>query len=130
MLNPDGHVYVENNNVDSVVAVVAQEPTTERRRDGRRGSESKLRLRVGPRRRRVRRRIRASLVYRGPAPFSEPETAALQAFIESRNFSMVLSFHSFAEVLIYPWAYDLLYTVDHELYRALGAAPHRRRTVT
>lgn len=119
MLNPDGHVFVENDtsnpwwewwrknrrpNGDGTIGVdlnrnfgyewgrddVGSSPNTE------------------------------SLVYRGPAPFSEPETAALEAFIASRDFVMVLSYHSYAEVLIYPWAYDQLFTVDHELYRSLG----------
>ena len=119
MMNPDGHVFVENNtqlnwwewwrknrrpNGDGTIGVDLNRNFSYEWGLDDLGSSSDP----------------SSLVYRGPAPFSEPETQALEAFIASRDFVMVLSYHSFAEVLIYPWAYDLLYTVDHELYRTLG----------
>ena len=37
-------------------------------------------------------------------PFSEPETQAIKSFIESNpNITMLLSFHSFSELILYPW---------------------------
>jgi hypothetical protein len=45
----------------------------------------------------------SSPVYRGPAPFSEPETQALRDLVLGHNFTHALSFHSGLELIIYPW---------------------------
>lgn len=43
-------------------------------------------------------------VYMGPAPFSEPETEAVRNFIVSKpNIRTLLSFHTFSELVLYPW---------------------------
>lgn len=43
-------------------------------------------------------------VYMGPAPFSEPETIAIKNYVEAtRNISILLSFHTFSELILYPW---------------------------
>ncbi len=43
-------------------------------------------------------------VYHGPTPFSEPETQAIKAYIENHtNISILLSFHTFSELILYPW---------------------------
>ncbi|MBI2070386.1 MAG: zinc carboxypeptidase [Elusimicrobia bacterium] len=48
----------------------------------------------------------ASDTYRGPAAFSEPETQAMKSFIEQRtNIKILLSFHTFSELILYPWGY-------------------------
>lgn len=57
--------------------------------------------------------------YRGTAGFSEPETQAYRTFINSRQFSMCLDYHSYGMLLLYPWGYDQLYTPDHNLFVAL-----------
>jgi len=42
--------------------------------------------------------------YRGPSAFSEPETQAIKAFIErQQNISILLSYHTFSELILYPW---------------------------
>ncbi len=47
---------------------------------------------------------KGSDVYRGPSPFSEPETQAVKAFVEEHtNIKSMISFHSFSEVILYPW---------------------------
>jgi carboxypeptidase T len=46
-----------------------------------------------------------SSIYRGAAPFSEPETEAVRRLFVSRDFRAVVSFHSYAQVILYPWAY-------------------------
>ena len=51
--------------------------------------------------------ITGSLSYRGPAPFSEPETQNIKAFCEAHEFIFVQNVHSFGNLLIYPWGYDL-----------------------
>lgn len=44
--------------------------------------------------------------YRGPSPFSEPETQAVKAFVESRsNLRILLTYHTYSELILYPWAY-------------------------
>ena len=46
----------------------------------------------------------ASDIYHGQNPFSEPETQAIKKFIEDNsNVSVLLSFHSFSELILYPW---------------------------
>lgn len=47
-----------------------------------------------------------SEVYHGPAAFSEPETQAVKAFIEAHtNLKVLLSFHTFSELILYPWGH-------------------------
>ena len=44
--------------------------------------------------------------YHGPSAFSEPETQAVKAFIESRaNLKILLSYHTYSELILYPWGY-------------------------
>ena len=45
--------------------------------------------------------------YMGPKPFSEPETQAVKAYIESHtNISILLSFHTYSELILYPWGHS------------------------
>lgn len=42
--------------------------------------------------------------YRGPSAFSEPESKAVKAFVEARpNLKVMLSYHTFSELVLYPW---------------------------
>lgn len=42
--------------------------------------------------------------YRGPSAFSEPESKAVKAFVEARtNLKILLSYHTFSELILYPW---------------------------
>jgi hypothetical protein len=59
----------------------------------------------------------ASDVYRGPSAGSEPEVANLMELAIDRNFRTALNYHSFGELLIYPWGYDFLFTPDHGTFR-------------
>lgn len=46
----------------------------------------------------------SSETYMGPAPFSEPETRAIRDFIIAhKNISMLLSYHTFSELILYPY---------------------------
>merc|ERR1719186_391362 len=61
-----------------------------------------------------------SETYRGPKPFSEPESRALRDFIMERkdNMRMYLSFHSYGQMIMYPWGYEYLDPKDSaELHR-------------
>ncbi|XP_045451565.1 carboxypeptidase B-like [Melitaea cinxia] len=48
-----------------------------------------------------------NIFYRGPKPFSEPETAAVKKVIleSGTDFKVFLSLHSYGEVIIFPWGY-------------------------
>ncbi|MDG6220407.1 MAG: M14 family zinc carboxypeptidase, partial [Candidatus Thermoplasmatota archaeon] len=44
--------------------------------------------------------------YRGPAPFSEPETRAIRDNLTAnRSFELVLSYHNHGQLVLYPWGY-------------------------
>lgn len=60
--------------------------------------------------------------YRGPSAFSEPETQAIRDFAESHNLQVTLNFHSYGEVIYFPWGYIPAETPDHAIYLSLGQA--------
>lgn len=45
-------------------------------------------------------------LYRGPSGFSEPETQAIRDLCNSRDFKTAFNYHSFGNLLIYPWGFD------------------------
>lgn len=49
----------------------------------------------------------SSEVYRGTAPFSEPETRAVRDFFLQKNFQAMISYHSFSQTIMYPWGYTV-----------------------
>jgi hypothetical protein len=59
--------------------------------------------------------------YRGPSAFSEPETRALRDFCAEREFTCWLSYHSYGELLLYPWGYVPEFTPDQKVFALLGA---------
>lgn len=64
---------------------------------------------------------RYSSVYRGPSAFSEPETAAHEAFTKTRAFYHVFSSHTYTEVLLRPWGYQRGHPPNRADYDRLGA---------
>lgn len=44
--------------------------------------------------------------YRGPAPFSEPETRMLRNFAQEHHFLLAQHYHTFGNWLIYPFSYS------------------------
>jgi len=58
--------------------------------------------------------------YRGPAAFSEPETQAMRSFCSKRRFSLCLNYHTFSNVLIYPYGYANTSTQDSATFRNLA----------
>ncbi len=61
-----------------------------------------------------------SNVYRGTGPFSEPETQAVRDFVNSRQFVIWFSYHSYGNLLLYPWGYYPGYTTDHAIFKEMG----------
>jgi len=58
--------------------------------------------------------------YRGPAPFSEPETQAIRDLALQHNFKYAISFHSGAEIILYPWGYTKTPTPHDSLFREIA----------
>jgi murein tripeptide amidase MpaA len=47
----------------------------------------------------------ASEVYRGTGPFTEPEIQAVRDLFSQNNFQALVSYHSYSQVILYPWGY-------------------------
>ncbi len=62
----------------------------------------------------------SSQIYRGPAPFSEPEIQAVRSFVDSIQPVIVLNYHSYSNLLLYPWGYDEYYTPDQPIFEAMA----------
>jgi len=59
--------------------------------------------------------------YRGEYPFSENETRAVRDFvIDHPNIEISLSYHSYSEVIMYPWTHTSLKTPDEDLFISIG----------
>jgi parallel beta-helix repeat protein len=59
--------------------------------------------------------------YRGPAPFSEPETQAIENLELQHNFTYALSIHSGSESVAYPWGYTKDPTPDDATFREVAS---------
>ena len=55
--------------------------------------------------------------YRGSGPFSEPETQAIRDFVQSRHLVLAINYHTYSDLLIYPWGYVDALTPDSLLYK-------------
>lgn len=53
-----------------------------------------------------------SETYRGAEAFSEPETKAIRDFVNEHQFSVCLNYHSYGNLLLYPFGYEQLETPD------------------
>ncbi len=62
----------------------------------------------------------SSNVYRGTAPFSEPETQAIRGLVEKHHFVISLSYHSYGRMFLYPWGYIAEDTPDNATYKAIS----------
>lgn len=63
-----------------------------------------------------------SNTYRGPQPFSEPETQAMREFCLAHNFQISLNYHTHGNLLIHPWGYNDQPTEEDSLFKAMGNA--------
>jgi len=53
--------------------------------------------------------------YRGNAPMSEPETRNLRQFCAEHEFQIALNYHSYSNLLLYPWGYKPDVSPDEEI---------------
>src|SRR5690606_15325000 len=61
----------------------------------------------------------SSETYRGPSAFSEPETQALRDFLEGgRRVRAAFNYHTYGDLLLFPWGYEAAYTPDHDRFVA------------
>lgn len=58
----------------------------------------------------------SSDTYRGTAPFSEPETQAIRDFTNSKTFKTTLNYHTYSNLLLYPWGYVNTPTPDNDIF--------------
>jgi len=63
----------------------------------------------------------SSDTYRGVSAFSEPETQNMRDFCNARQFKLTLNYHTYGNLLIYPWGYDYsTYTPDSAAFVEFG----------
>ncbi|WKZ72421.1 MAG: M14 family zinc carboxypeptidase [Ignavibacteriaceae bacterium] len=59
--------------------------------------------------------------YRGPSPFSELETQALKNFVAGKSFKNILNYHTYSNLLIYPYGYQTQLTPDSLIFNEFAA---------
>lgn len=57
----------------------------------------------------------SSETYRGTAPFSEPETRAVRDLFYQYSFVALVSYHSYSQVILFPWGYTTMPPDQFEL---------------
>lgn len=61
-----------------------------------------------------------SETYRGTAPFSEPETQMMRDFCLAHHFEIALNYHTYGNLLIYPWGWVNGASPDHVTFSTFG----------
>jgi len=62
----------------------------------------------------------ASEVYRGGSPFSEPESQAIRDLFGLNNFQALVSYHSYSQVILYPWGYTDVASDEEDILFEIG----------
>lgn len=66
---------------------------------------------------------RSSDIYRGPSPLSEPETRAMANFMTGHpDILGSMDYHSFAQLLMYPWGWTSAASPDDATFAAVGSS--------
>jgi murein tripeptide amidase MpaA len=61
-----------------------------------------------------------SLIYRGTAPYSEPETVALRDLMLAERFDFIILLHSYGDEILFPWAHTRDPVPDAAVLEALA----------
>ncbi len=61
-----------------------------------------------------------SETYRGPAPFSEPETQVIRDLMDSREFLSAISYHNYSQLILYPKGYSYAPVANAREYHQLA----------
>jgi len=59
--------------------------------------------------------------YRGTGPFSEPESQVIRDFVISRDIKLVLSYHSYSNLILWPYGYNCTPNEEADYYFAVAA---------
>lgn len=59
--------------------------------------------------------------YRGPSGFSEPETKNMRDFCNEHEFRIALNYHSYSNLLLYPWGWTETVSPDEEIFHSYAA---------
>jgi carboxypeptidase T len=62
----------------------------------------------------------SSDIYRGTAAFSEPETELIRRFCNEHRFQLAMNYHTYGNLLIYPWAYNDQETPESAIFRGFS----------
>lgn len=66
----------------------------------------------------------SSDTFKGPQPFSEPETIAIKNYVEAhQNISILLTFHTFSELILFPWGHkygEIDITRDFQVHQKMA----------
>ncbi|MEK6675390.1 MAG: M14 metallopeptidase family protein [Planctomycetota bacterium] len=63
-----------------------------------------------------------SEIYRGPSPFSEPESAAMRDFVWAHdNIAAYIDFHNYSELLLWPWGNTNALNPDNPEFQFIGS---------
>jgi murein tripeptide amidase MpaA len=62
-----------------------------------------------------------SYVYRGPAPFSEPETQAVRDFVATHDIRSLVTYHNYSQIIMYPWGHTTESPPDQSLLHDMSA---------
>ncbi|HEU0034123.1 MAG TPA: M14 metallopeptidase family protein [Kofleriaceae bacterium] len=63
---------------------------------------------------------RRSEMYRGEAPFSEPETRAMAAAFDGDPVAAHVDFHSYSQLVLYPWSHTATPPPDRDRFAAVA----------
>ena len=59
--------------------------------------------------------------FRGTSAGSEPEIQNYINFVEGRHFTIVLNYHSYSNLILWPWGYETgRYTPEEDLFKDIG----------
>ncbi|MDI6697754.1 MAG: M14 family metallopeptidase [Candidatus Saccharicenans sp.] len=62
----------------------------------------------------------SSAVYRGTGPVSEPETEAVRNLFQNHRIQSAISYHSFSQLILYPWGYLDQPSEEEALFQSLA----------
>lgn len=65
-------------------------------------------------------KTKRSQTYRGDHAFSEPETRAMRALFERAKPSAHIDFHSFSQLILYPWSHTAAPSADRDEFAAIA----------
>lgn len=60
----------------------------------------------------------SSDTYRGASAFSEPETQIIKEFCEVHQFKIAINYHTYSNLLIFPYGHTFAYCADSTIYLA------------